>query len=351
MENWLKKILKGIIYLLALTGLVLVLGFLALRFGLTKTGGLTDLNDRYFEDFSMDSKKDSVNQKIEPDYCKLIVISKLYPSVASGLLEITQQSDHELALAKALEAQEIFLKQDDRYQHGLQICHQEFDEGSFQTDNPYAWQDLSEWQILKEAIVKDQTVIKAAAEKVGIDPRLLVSILSVEQLRLFTSEREVYKQIFQPLKILGTQSKFSWGVMGMKEETAIQVEENLKSPKSVFYLGSDFENLLDFSTNDSSGERFARLTDQHNHYYSYLYSALFLKQIMLQWQKAGYDISGRPEVLATLFNLGFNKSQPKAKPQTGGAEIEINGTNHSFGGLVFQIYYSGELAAVFPLVN
>ncbi|HPV33621.1 MAG TPA: hypothetical protein PLS91_01970, partial [Candidatus Paceibacterota bacterium] len=95
--------------------------------------------------------------------------------------------------------------------------------------------------------------------------------------------------------------------------------------------------------------RFLRLTDQHDHSHAYLYAALFLKQIMAQWEKAGYNIDDRPEILATLFNLGFTKSAPKAEPAAGGAEIEIGGKAYSFGGLAFQFYYSGELANDFPL--
>jgi len=51
--------------------------------------------------------------------------------------------------------------------------------------------------------------------------------------------------------------------------------------------------------------------------------------------------------LATLFNLGFAKSVPKAEPQVGGAEIEVGGQKYSFGGLAFQFYYSGELIDYF----
>ncbi|HRZ30657.1 MAG TPA: hypothetical protein P5274_03290, partial [Candidatus Paceibacterota bacterium] len=212
----------------------------------------------------------------------------------------------------------------------------------------YAWLSTSDWLVLKEAIAKDQVLIKRVSHETGVSARLLVAMLVGEQLRLYTSEREVFKQIFQPLKILGVQSKFSWGVMGMKEETAKQIEINLKDKTSPFYLGVEFEKILDFKTNDPSAERFKRLADSHDHYYSYLYTALYLKQIMKQWQMAGYDISDRPEILATLFNLGFTKSLPKTEPQVGGAEIEVGGQKYSFGGLAFQFYYSGELIEYFP---
>jgi len=86
-----------------------------------------------------------------------------------------------------------------------------------------------------------------------------------------------------------------------------------------------------------------RLTDPHNHYYSYLYTALLLKEEMTQWQSAGYPIDNRPEILATLFNIGFSHSTPNADPQTGGATITINGEDYTFGSLAFSFYYSNEL--------
>jgi len=177
---------------------------------------------------------------------------------------------------------------------------------------------------------------------------LIVAQIVCEQMRLYTSQREVFKQIFAPLKILGSQSQFSWGIMGIKQETAIAIEQHLKDPASPYYLGKEYEHMLDFKTTDVDAERFERITDQHDHTYAYLYTALYLKQIMTQWQKAGHDISNRPEILSTLYNIGFAHSQPKADPGVGGAEIDINGHMYSFGSLAYHFYYSQELINVFP---
>ncbi|MFA5022690.1 MAG: hypothetical protein WC385_01875 [Candidatus Paceibacterota bacterium] len=284
------KIGRMVIYLFAVIGFVLVAGWLALRLGWTKTAGVIDLNDRYFKE------------------------------VTDKLREVKNNDDQNIA--------QIITDYNKTHQSTKEIS---------------AWRLTPEWQVLREAIIKDKEPINRAAAVAGVNSRLIVSALVGEQLRLYNSEREVYKQVFEPLKILGVQSQFSWGVMGLKEETAKQIETNLRDSNSTFYLGQDKEALLDFSTDDPSAERFARLTDSHDHYYSYLYPALYLKELMAQWQKAGYNIEGRPEILATLFNLGFTKSVPKADPQVGGAEIEISGQKYSFGSLAYQFYYSDEL--------
>ncbi|MDO8183503.1 MAG: hypothetical protein Q7T49_00765 [bacterium] len=215
----------------------------------------------------------------------------------------------------------------------------------------YVWNQGTEWVTLKGAIEKDAKVINQAAQAANIDPRLLAACLVVEQLRLFHSEREVFKQVFAPLIILGTQSQFSWGVMGMKPETAKLVEQYLKDANSPYYLGARYEHLLDFTTTNHDEERFERLVDEHDHYWSYLYSALYLKQLQTAWAKTGYPIENKVGVLATLFNIGFDNSQPKSAPQVGGALISINGTDYTFGGLAAEFYYANELTTDLPLLS
>jgi hypothetical protein len=210
-----------------------------------------------------------------------------------------------------------------------------------------AWSKTYEWSIVKSALLKDVPVITKAANDSGVSPRIIVSQLVVEQLRLFFSERQAFKKWFEPLKILGSQTQFSWGVMGMKEDTAIQVEQHLTDKTSPYYLGESYEHVLDFKTTDIEQERFTRMTDQHNHYYSYLYAGLFIKQIMTQWKNAGFDISDSPEIISTIYNLGFSKSIPKPYPQSGGAQITIDGIKYSFGSLGADFYNSDELKEEF----
>lgn len=215
--------------------------------------------------------------------------------------------------------------------------------------NKPAWADGEEWQTLKLAILKDKGVLEKVASETNLPARLIVAVIVPEQLRLFNDEREIFKQVFLPLKILGNQTQFSWGVAGLKPETAEQIERNLLDKTSPFYPGDKYRDLLNLQTTDTdrNSTRFARITDEHDHYFSYLYTALYLREIMSQWEKSGFDISQKPEILATLFNIGFANSVPKANPQTGGSEIEIAGQKYSFGRLAYEFYYSRELATEF----
>lgn len=219
-------------------------------------------------------------------------------------------------------------------------------------DVSFAWTESEEWKTLAIALTKDRELIRKASYDAGISPRVLVSIVIAEQLRFFTSDRESFKKFFEPLKILGTLSEFSLGVSGVKQDTAEVIEKNLKDKNSPYYLGLSYEHLLDvgdgIETNSgTSSTRFLRLTDSKDHYYSYLYTALFAKQVMEQWKKEGYDLSYRPEILATLFNLGFEKSVPKPNPKVAGAEVSVGGETYTFGRLAYEFYYSGELVEIF----
>lgn len=210
------------------------------------------------------------------------------------------------------------------------------------------WADTEEWQVLSDALKRDASVLTSAAQDAGVPARLIAANLITEQLRLFFTEREFYKQFFSPLKILGAQSQFSWGVMGIKPATAKAVEANLVDPSSPRYLGPKFEHMLDFSTVDHEAERYGRLTDQRNHYWSYLYAGLYLRQIEAEWRTAGYPIESNVAILSTLYNIGFEHSSPKPDPQIGGAELTISGTTYSFGSLASDFYNSNLLIDVFP---
>jgi len=236
----------------------------------------------------------------------------------------------------------------------IDIQQQEFiSNGKIQEKNTVfysdaTWLQSEEWQTFEAAVTKDQAVISDVATKTDVSPRMIMSVLAVEQLRLFFTERPIFKEVFSPLKVLGTQSQFSWGVMGIKPETANLIETNLKDKNSPFYPGIKYENLLDFKTTDTDTERFNRMTDFKDRTYSYLYGALNIREMVSQWQKSGIDISNSPGIIGTLYNIGFNNSKPNNSPQIGGAEIDIDNIKYSFGSLAHDVYYSDKLLDVFP---
>jgi hypothetical protein len=216
-----------------------------------------------------------------------------------------------------------------------------------------AWKQSEEWIVLRDAIKKDAALINKIAAQTGVPARMIVAPLVSEQLRLYNDQREIFKEFFSKFRVLGDQSQYSWGVMGIKPVTAERVENNLHATTSSFYLGIDFEHMLNFSSStlneeEKGQERLYRLINERDHTYAYLYGALYIKQVIAQWKAAGFDISKRPEIITTLYNIGFENSRPKVNPQAGGSTIKINGVSYSFGGLGYEFYYSDELLTEFP---
>lgn len=211
------------------------------------------------------------------------------------------------------------------------------------------WSETREWAVVAGGLTKDQAVIARVAQETGVSARLIAAAVVPEQIRFFTAEREVFKRYFEPLKILGSLSQFSLGVSGIKQETARMIERNAINPQSPFYTGEADAALLVYTAQVSNkdAELYNRLTDDKNHYYSYLYTALFLKQIMTQWERAGFSLADKPDIVITLFNIGFTRSSPHANPEVGGAPITVGGTTYAFGELGGAFFVSEELRDVF----
>ncbi|MDB5195307.1 MAG: hypothetical protein JWO84_491 [Parcubacteria group bacterium] len=210
------------------------------------------------------------------------------------------------------------------------------------------WNETPEWAVVAGGLTKDASVIQKVAKETQVSPRLIASVVVPEQIRFFTSEREIFKRYFEPLKILGSLSQFSLGVSGIKQETAGDIEKYANDPKSPFYPGDGYATLIAYAPGaPHDTELYNRLTDAKNHYYSYLYTAIYIKEIEAQWGRAGFPVEGKPEVVGTLFNIGFQASSPKANPQTAGATITTGGTQYSFGELGADFFNSLELRDTF----
>jgi hypothetical protein len=346
----------GFTILFALIGFFLTTAFLAVKLHVTDDPGAVDYNDRYFQELKDKYGKTSVNKRDTINYTEasffhhVLVLNKYYPENSLFILNAYLKSRNLTEARQMIAAVNLHMK--DNQQYMAEIGDLEADvsrEGLKQNSGSvFKWMNISEWDDFKLAVAKDKMLIDSVANLTGVEPRIIVAVLVGEQIRLFNSDREAYKKWIGPLKILSVESTFSLGVTGIKVETAKIIESNLKDSTSVFYLGKKYEHLLDFQTIYTEDERFKRLTTFKNHYYSYLYAALNIKQIKMQWERAGFPISDRPEILATLFNIGFEVSVPKANPLVGGSSLMIHNEPYTFGAIAYEYYYSGELFDLFP---
>lgn len=367
-------IIKFIIGVFALIGFGLSAAYAAVGLHLTDTKGIIDEQANIFWKNGQAAVAFAGAQKEPPhfgfaetaffsrsNYCAMKAVKSGYPAEFNRIYRITKTSQS-LAqknldgLVSALSAaqNQKFLN---TYRpcdndNTLAVSEKDFKElagdADIQTESPYVWANSEEWAFFKAAILKDKDILNRVEQETGIKKRVLVAELMAEQMRLFYSDRPAFKSAIAPLKVLGSMTQFSWGVFGIKPETAMKIEDNLKDPSSPFYPGPEYSKLLDFKTANVWQERFDRITNYKDNYYSCLYAALYNKEVISQWKRSDVDISNRPEILATLFNIGFVHSVPNSEPQVGGAELDVSGAKYSFGGLAAEFYYSGELLEEFP---
>ena len=274
-------VLFGII-IFALIGFLFVGVYFAVKFKLTNTLGIIDNQN---ETFWQTGKKISYSKAslltIE-NFCSLSTLNTFYPDQVS-VLEKTLTTDA-TSTQKVLELLNFSAQDNSSYKNNRDTCLREnstkkltagdFTSVFYKNSGPLVWMNTEEWQVFKEAVLKDRDMLLRVERETGIKARLLVGVLVAEQLRLFYSQRPIYEQVFAPLKVLGSQSQFSWGIMGLKPDTAIQIEDNLASTTSPFYLGTNSEKILAFSDKDFEQQRFQRIVNEHDHYYAYLYSAI-----------------------------------------------------------------------------
>jgi hypothetical protein len=306
------KILIGIF---ALIGLTVTAVFFAMQFGLLNVrGSIDDRNQFFIEAY------EEVQQQAQ-------AVANQAETKAGRIAKIVTTSNTTVNEASAL-------LQDTCLDTSLPSC---------------PWNETSEWAVIKSGLTKDAEILKRVESETGVSARLIASVVVPEQARFFSSNREVFKRWFEPMKLLGSLSQFSLGVSGIKQETAVRIEQYANDPTSPFYPGDGFNELLSYEPHENQADvLFNRLTDDKDHYYSYLYSALFIKQIQQQWVNAGFPIDNRAEILVTLFNLGFDKSKPNPTPSVGGANLSIGNTTYTYGSLGGLFYYSTELEDVLP---
>jgi len=362
-KKWIKIPYLILLYSFAIYGFFLVGTYVAMKFKLTNDAGLVDVNTRYYQQIH-----DKYNQSFQIDSSNIVqyrneilgrinLLNEYYPKNASDIMDAWVSSKDEKLALQMLAAIDLKLKDKKSYQKALQrIKSKRKLDAKASGLNAFDWMNIMEWTYFKEAVAKDKRYIDSAARAAGVESRMIVACLVGEQVRLFNSRRERFKTFVAPLKTLALETNLSYGVTGIKENTAQRIEHYLKDSTSVYYLGNTYSHLLDYDSsinynnqhNDTMSVRVKRLVQYKDHYYSYLYSAIYIKQIKTQWEKAGFPIDNRPEILASLFNLGYQKSVPKKNPSVGGSNFKIREQEYTFGSVAYEFYYSGEMSDIFP---
>lgn len=362
-NKWFRIPYLIVLYSFAAYGLFLFASYVAMKFQWTKDTGMVDENNRYFQSmhdkYNQGFKIDSISmQKNRHEVLnRILLLNDYYPVNAEYIASSFEETKDVRLAMQMLDAVDLKLLHNSEYQKRKKELRDKLKKSNEVSGlSAFTWMNVQEWKYFKEAVAKDKKWIDSAGMVAGVEPRMIVACLVGEQVRLFNSRRERFKDYIAPLKTLALETNLSYGVTGIKENTAMRIEHYLRDVNSPFYLGPDHEHLLDYDSlknytnnlNDTMSVRVQRLVQFNNHYYSYLYAGLFIKQIKTQWEKAGHPIDRRPEILASLFNLGYSKSKPNPTPQVGGSVFKVNDEQYTFGAVAFEFYYSGEMSDLFP---
>jgi hypothetical protein len=353
---------KVIIHILAMIALFLMFTALAVKLKWTNEKGDVDVNNRYFDKVASNYSDDldSVNQQYLKArvFQKVGVLSNKYPKNAEIIINAFNKSKDARVAARMLDAIQLLLKDDKTIQKEFARINSLT---SKQSENLYPWAHSQAWKDFCKAVSNDKKAIDSVARLTGVEPRLLVMCLVGEQVRMFNSGREKFKQYVVPFSRLILPTNRGYGVTGILQNTALRIEKTLFDTKSPFYAGDYFQSCI--NVNDSFPELVNDTIESHkyktiqrlikggDHYYSYLYTAFLIRQYQAHWERSGFTLAYRPEIIGTLFNLGYQKSKPSAHPQVGGSNFEVADRMYTFGGLCYEFYYSGELQNLFPLTT
>jgi len=199
-------------------------------------------------------------------------------------------------------------------------------------------------------LIRNSEQIKKVGNELNLDPRIIASVIYVEQAQhamRFTGKLEDFiSSVVGGDTLLGLAGA-SIGPYQLKASAVSQADSYLRDPSSEFYLGAQFENYLsEIPLNRFNSEEI--LDDEQK---AIKAIGVILAQFQKQWKEDsnGIDISNRPDILATLFNIGFKKSIPKKNPQSGGfVYYDISGVEKNFGDRSYDWYFSDKLTSIFP---
>jgi len=182
-------------------------------------------------------------------------------------------------------------------------------------------------KIVRSTLENKARFINNAAKKLDIDPRLLASVIYAEW-RLNVNLLDSYEKIFASLG-----NNTSIGLAQIRIATAKWILDTVPDSNSYYFLGPKYykllpkyekrEDIVKFLENDST---------------NCILAAFHLRQIIERWKKAKFDISNRPDIIATLYSYGlFNRKDggeivPHAKPRS-----------NLFGKIAADFFYSEKI--------
>ncbi len=144
-------------------------------------------------------------------------------------------------------------------------------------------------------IANRTSAFKKSSEIFRIDAAILKSIVFVERTLNFD-----WKDDALDIIIAKAGRNSSIGFCQVKLKTAYWIEVQLNDSSSIYRPGKEYSNILSIS--QSPKELITKLQDDS---LNIMYAAAYLRIIESRWEKAGYSINERAEILGTLYSTGL----------------------------------------------
>ena len=178
---WWRKTIDIVLVLFALAGMAIIGAWGLYQLGVTNNKGAIDKNYRYMVDAAAVGQDEETVEvaDLHDQLLRLAEMAERHPVNARLMLNAVVTSDDPLLLDRMLAAAAIYLDQADTLGPERNII---------------PWMSEPAWPALKEAILRDSTLINEAGRLTGVEPRLIVGCLIGEQIRLFNSKREIKRR-------------------------------------------------------------------------------------------------------------------------------------------------------------
>lgn len=171
------------------------------------------------------------------------------------------------------------------------------------------------------------------ASRFGVDPVVVAGVIVAEQT---LNVNFIDSLTDKPLYFMDT----SIGIGQVKISTAKEVESHL-SINPIIETAFVFMDMTVWSVPGiglvAGSYEYALACRLENDEQNITYVAAYIAYIQEVWRDSGIDISEKPEILATLYNIGIG--EPKANPQP-----------NDFGSFVYEHYDEIEIILVFGII-
>ncbi len=144
-------------------------------------------------------------------------------------------------------------------------------------------------------------LIELASQTFDIDSKILTSIIYVERTKNYTWEDDALDNL---LADAGLNS--SIGFCQVKIKTAYWIEVQLNDTNSVYFLSKKYKGKL----SNSPKKIIAKL---ENDSLNIMYASAYLRIIISRWEKIGFPIYKRADILGTLYSTGLFKRNGKER--------------------------------------